>query len=77
MFVGHASDELDHTIVAGNLAVRLPRVMISPARCVARFQPDRRQYGATITDNGGNQIGTAASPIDPLLGRWPTTAGRR
>ena len=33
--------------------------------------------GATITDNGGNLIGTAAAPIDPLLGRWPTTAGRR
>jgi hypothetical protein len=29
-------------------------------------------------DDNGNQVGSASSPLDPLLGaRWRTTAGRR
>ena len=31
--------------------------------------------GATITDNGGNLIGTAAAPIDPLLGPLADNGG--
>ena len=31
--------------------------------------------GATITDNGGNLIGTAAAPVDPLLGPLADNGG--
>jgi hypothetical protein len=61
---------IDHTIVAGNQ--RSP-VFGSPEDDIsgpvtARFSLIGSNLGATITNNGGNLIGTNAAPINPLLG---------
>ncbi|MCI0331693.1 MAG: hypothetical protein L0228_00530 [Planctomycetes bacterium] len=65
---------LDHTIVAGNLRSISTRDDISGA-VTARYSLIGDNTGATITDNGGNQIGTGASPIGPLLSPLADNAG--
>jgi CSLREA domain-containing protein len=53
---------LDHTIIGNN---DLGDVAGSVA---ARFSLVTNNSGAAIIDNGGNLIGTAGAPIDPVLG---------
>jgi hypothetical protein len=65
---------MEHTIVAGNLRSTFLFDDIS-GTLAARFSLIGDGTGATITDNGGNQIGTAASPIDPLLGQLANNGG--
>lgn len=57
---------LDHTIVAGNLRGVSGR-SDAFGTLAARFTLIGDNTGATITNNGGNQIGTGASPIDAKL----------
>ncbi len=58
---------IDHTIVAGNFRSTSTRDDISGA-ATARYSLVGVNSGVTITDNGGNLIGTGATPINPLLG---------
>jgi hypothetical protein len=70
------SATLNHTIVAGN-----SRGFAGPFRddifraVSARYCLIGDNTGATITNNGGNQIGTGGSPIDPLLGPLADNGG--
>ncbi len=57
---------MSHTIVAGNTSVASSRDISGPV--TATFSIIGDSTGASITNNGGNQIGTAGSPINPLLG---------
>ena len=66
--------QFDHTIVAGNLRSTSTRDDIS-GTLAARYSLIGDNTGATITDNGGNQIGTGASPINALLGPLANNAG--
>lgn len=62
------SVNLDHTIIAGNSRNFSTPVTDDVLGAVdARFSLVGDGTGATINDNGGNQIGTSVSPIDPLL----------
>ncbi|MEX0612181.1 MAG: choice-of-anchor Q domain-containing protein [Pirellulales bacterium] len=66
---------LRHTIVAGNTrgaAATSNDVTGSVALAFSLLGVDT---GATITDDGGNLIGTAAAPIDPLLGPLADNGG--
>jgi CSLREA domain-containing protein len=58
---------LDHVIVAGNVrgATRIADDIVGNAEL--RFSLLGADGGVSITDLGGNQIGTAAAPIDPQL----------
>ena len=58
---------IDHTIVAGNLRQASAHSDVFGAATV-RYSLLGDNTGATITDNGGNLVGTSASPVDPLLG---------
>ena len=64
---------LDHTIVAGNTDVGTDPDIDGNVAASYSFIGD--DTGATITDNGGNQIGTGASPIDPMLGPLQDNGG--
>lgn len=62
---------LDHTIVAGNVGVlnSMPVARDDIRGTVsASFSLIGDKTTATINDNGGNMIGTGASPINPMLG---------
>ena len=63
---GAGSMSLDHTIVAGNTRGGSTHDDIAGA-VTARFALIGDNTGATITDNGGNLIGTSLLPKDPLL----------
>ena len=66
LIVGTGAITIDHTIVAGNLRGTLTRSdLIGPA--AARYSLIGDGTGATITDSGGNLIGTGAFPINPML----------
>jgi hypothetical protein len=62
-----ATVSLDHAIVAGNLrsSPTTPSDLTGSATS-ARYSLIGVNTGATITDNGGNQIGTSGSPISIL-----------
>ena len=63
-----ATVSLDHTIVAGNLRSSPSAFSdLTGSATSARFSLIGVNTGSTITDNGGNQIGTGASPIDSKL----------
>jgi hypothetical protein len=68
------SGTMDHTIVAGNLRSTSTRDDIA-GTVAARYSLIGDNTGATITNNGGNQIGTVGSPIDPLLGLLAANGG--
>ena len=57
---------IDHTIVAGNLRSTSNRDDISGS-ITARYSLIGDNTGATITNNGGNQIGTSAAQVDARL----------
>jgi hypothetical protein len=63
--VGNTS--LDHTIVAGNFRSAFTRSDLGGAATATRYSLIGDNAGATITDNGGNLIGTSAFPIDARL----------
>jgi len=73
--------DLINSIVAGNLdssgpAPDVDNVVISDdVNIVARFSLIGDATGANVTDNGGNQIGSAGSPINPLLGPLNNNGG--
>ncbi|HEY3391182.1 MAG TPA: choice-of-anchor Q domain-containing protein, partial [Lacipirellulaceae bacterium] len=73
----YATTHLDHTIVAGNLLFGLPsaRGDLAGSATSVRYSLIGDNTGATITDNGGNQIGTGASPIEALLAPLAENAG--
>lgn len=64
-FYSTGVDSIDHTIVAGNIAAG-ERDDID-GNIQASFSLIGDNTNATITDNGGNLIGSGGSPIDPLL----------
>lgn len=67
---------LINTIVAGNLRGTATPVRDDVAGAVdVTFSLLGDNTGATITDHGGNLIGTAALPIDPLLGPLANNGG--
>jgi predicted outer membrane repeat protein len=57
---------LDHALVAANRRGAARSDILGPI--AARFSLIGDRTDATITDNGGNILGTAASPINPLIG---------
>jgi hypothetical protein len=63
--------QLNNSIVAKNLAGQAaPTVnndLAGPGSFTARFSLIGVNTGATIVNNGGNKIGTAGLPLDPLL----------
>jgi hypothetical protein len=65
---------VEHTIVAGNFRGASTRDDVS-GTITARFSLIGDNTGATITNNGGNQIGTAAAPIDAKLGSLANNSG--
>ena len=65
---------LNHTIVAGNTR-GVNEANDVTGSLAAAFSLLGVDTGATITDNGGNLIGTAAAPIDPLLGPLADNGG--
>ncbi len=65
---------IDHTIVAGNLRNPTGRDDISGA-VAARFSLIGDGTGATITNNGGNLIGTSTLPINAMLGPLADNGG--
>jgi hypothetical protein len=71
----NGTTSVDHTIVAGNLRPISIRDDIVGLAVDAHFSLIGDNVGATITDNGGNQIGTAASPINALLGSLANNGG--
>jgi hypothetical protein len=72
---GSGAHELDHMIVAANTRGAGGMRDDIFGALVARFSLVGDNIGATITNNGGNLIGTGASPIDPLLGPLVNTGG--
>ena len=67
--------ELDHTILAGNFNT-VTTVRDDAAGTMSATQSlVGTNAGASITDNGGNQIGTAGAPIDALLGPLSDNGG--
>jgi hypothetical protein len=58
---------LDHTIVAGNLSGTGATRDDINGEVTASWSLIGDRTGATITDNGGNQLGTGAAPISPGL----------
>jgi hypothetical protein len=71
----YAATSLDHTIVAGNLKGVSTRSDLAGGAAAARFSLIGDNTGATITDNGGNQIGTGALPIHAMLGPLANNGG--
>jgi hypothetical protein len=71
----NGSVTLRHTIVAGNTGTGGARDDIS-GPVAAQYCLIGDRTGATITNQGGNQIGTAAAPINPLLGPLANNGGR-
>jgi hypothetical protein len=63
----YAAATLNHTIVAGNTRGESDPSDVKGSVALG-FSLLGVDTGATIIDNGGNLIGTAAVPIDPLLG---------
>ena len=72
--IGLVPDELAHSIVAGNTRGAGVRDDILGPMAVS-FSLIGDNTGATITNNGGNLIGTAGSPINPLLGPLADNGG--
>jgi hypothetical protein len=68
------STELSHAIVAGNTQGASIPSDVSGGVTLA-FSLVGVDTDATIVDNGGNLIGTAGSPIDPLLGPLADNGG--
>ena len=66
--------QLDHTIVAANTRLTTQPDDIVGA-VAARFSIIGTNFTATITNNGGNQIGTQVAPINPLLGPLADNGG--
>lgn len=62
-----ATLSLDHTIVAGNTRSGSIGSDLTGSSTAARYSLIGVNTGSTITDNGGNQVGTAGSLINPLL----------
>jgi predicted outer membrane repeat protein len=59
---------LDHTIVADNtMGVGFVSDQDVFGAAAARFSLIGNNFGATITNNGGNLIGTPTSQVDPML----------
>lgn len=74
LIVGTGAMTVDHTIVAGNLrGISTRSDMIGPA--VVRYSLIGDSTGSTITDNGGNLIGTGVFPINPMLGLLAENGG--
>ena len=65
---------IDHTIVAGNFRQAAARSDVFGS-VAARYSLVGDNTDATITDNGGNQVGTGAVPIDPLLAPLQNNGG--
>jgi predicted outer membrane repeat protein len=74
IFVSSGNAILSHTIMAGNTRGADEANDVSGSVQVA-FSLLGVDTVATITDNGGNLIGTAATPIDPLLGPLADNGG--
>ncbi|MFO0789338.1 MAG: choice-of-anchor Q domain-containing protein [Pirellulales bacterium] len=70
-----ATMTLDHTIAAGNLWSSSTCSDLAGSAAAIRFSLIGDNTGATITDNGGNKIGTGIAPIDPLLAPLAENAG--
>ncbi len=66
---------LSHSIVADNTSGVVPSANDISGNVALAFSLLGVDTGATITDNGGNLIGTAAAPIDPLLGPLADNGG--
>jgi hypothetical protein len=66
---------LNHTIVAGNMAGATFASNDVTGIVALAYSLLSVDAGATITDNGGNLIGTSASPIDPKLGPLADNGG--
>ena len=71
-FHGRGQLWLENTIVAGNNDVIAPDVS---GQVIANYSLIGDSTGATITDHGGNQIGTGSTPIDPMLGPLADNGG--
>ncbi|MCA9099922.1 MAG: hypothetical protein KDA63_02165, partial [Planctomycetales bacterium] len=65
---------LDHTIVAGNIRGEAASDDVV-GNVLAAYSIIGDGSGATVTDGGGNLIGTAEAPIDPLLGPLADNGG--
>jgi hypothetical protein len=76
-YLGPSSLSLDHTIVAGNTAgaphTPSPQDVAGPA--TLSFSLLSANKRAILTDNGGNLIGTAETPLDPRLGALANNGG--
>jgi predicted outer membrane repeat protein len=66
---------LDHTIVAGNLRTASTRSDVS-AQVALRYSLLGDNTGASLTNNGGNLIGTSSLPINPMLGPLTDNGGQ-
>ena len=66
---------LDHTIVAGNSAEVGATAPDLSGGFDAQHSLVGNDAGATIVDSGGNLLGTAATPIDPLLSPLSNNGG--
>ncbi|MEX0611481.1 MAG: right-handed parallel beta-helix repeat-containing protein [Pirellulales bacterium] len=71
----YGTASIDHTIAAGNVRSVSTRDDVGGGAVSARYSLIGDGTGATITDNGGNQIGTGGAPIDPLLGPLTDNGG--
>ncbi len=67
-----AAVTLDHALVAANRRGTARSDIQGPI--AARFSLIGDRTGATITDDGGNLLGTAASPINPRIGPLAASA---
>ena len=72
---GSGSKALDHVIVAGNLRGTATRNDVAGAAIGIRFSLIGDNTGSILVDNGGNLIGTFASPINPSLGPLTDNGG--
>jgi hypothetical protein len=73
LYSGSNSDLVRNTIIAGNTASVGPDTQ-SPGDGVS-YSLIGNVDGSGITTNNGNQVGTAASPIDPMLGLLQNNGG--
>ena len=69
----YGSVTTDHTIIATNVASGGDPDVSGDVSASYTLIGDAG--GATITDNGGNQIGTTLAPIDPVLGPLANNGG--
>ena len=68
-----ANETLSHTIVAGNSRGQVSNDVSGTV--ALDFSLLRVNTGTAVTNNGGNLIGTAASPVDPQLGPLAENGG--